>query len=50
MNTSQAIRLGQELDVVRDLVTAVQTSVWTRLLRDFEEAVDFLLVDVDVAR
>lgn len=49
MDTSQAVRLGQKLDVVGDLVPAVQASIWTRLVRDFEEAVDFLLVDADAA-
>lgn len=49
MDTSQAARLCQKLDVVCDLVSAVQTSVFTRLVGDFEKAVDFLLVDADAA-
>lgn len=49
MHTSQAARLCQKLDVVRDLVSAVQTSVFTRLVGDFEQAVDFLLIDADAA-
>lgn len=32
MNTGQAVRLGQKLDVVRDLVSAVQTSIFARLV------------------
>ena len=49
MHTSQAVRLGQKLDVVCDLVAAVQTSIFTRLVGDFEKAVDFLLVETDAA-
>ena len=49
MHTSQAVRLGQKLDVVCDLVSAVQASIFTRLVGDFEKAVDFLLVDTDAA-
>lgn len=49
MNTGQAVCLGQKLDVICDFVSAVQTSIWTRLVRDFEKTVDFLLVDTDAA-
>jgi hypothetical protein len=49
MHTGQAVRLGQELDVVRDLVSAVQASIFTRLVGDLEKAVDFLLVKADGA-
>lgn len=49
MDTSQAVRLGQKLDVIGDLVSAVQTSIFTRLVGDLEEAVDFLLVEADAA-
>ena len=49
MDTSQAVRLGQKLDVVGDLVSAVQASIWTRLVGNFEKAVDFLLVDANAA-
>ena len=49
MNAGQAVGLGQKLDIVCDLVPTVQASVCTRLVRDFEKAVDFLLVDADAA-
>lgn len=49
MHTGQAVGLGQKLDVICDFVSAVQTSIWTRLVRDFEKTVDFLLVDTDAA-
>jgi hypothetical protein len=47
MHASQAVGLGQKLDVIRDLVSAVQASIFTRLVGDFEEAVDLLLVETD---
>jgi hypothetical protein len=49
MDTGQAVGFCQQLDVVRDLIAAVQASVWTWLVRDFEEAVDFLLVNANAA-
>ena len=49
MNTSQAACFGQKLDVVCDLVSAVQTSVFAWLVGDLEKTVDFLLVDADAA-
>ena len=49
MDTSQAVRLGQKLYVICDLVSAVQASIWTRLVGDFEKTVDFLLIDTDTA-
>jgi hypothetical protein len=49
MDTSQAVGFSQQLDVVRDLVAAVQASVWTWLIRDLEKAVDFLLISADAA-
>jgi len=49
MDASQAVRFSQKLDVVRDLVSTVETSVWARLVRNFEQAVDLLLVDTNAA-
>jgi hypothetical protein len=49
MDTGQAVGFCQQLDVVRDLIAAVQASVWTWLVRDLEEAVDFLLVNANAA-
>ena len=49
MNTRQAARFGQKLDIVGDLVPAVQTSVGARLVRDLEQVVDCFLVDADAA-
>ena len=45
----QAVGLGHELDVVRDLVAAVQTAVLAGLVRDLEKAVNLLLVDAHAA-
>ena len=49
MHASQAVGLGQKLDVVCDLVATVQTAVLARLVRDLEKAVDLLLIDTDAA-
>jgi len=49
MHTSQAVCLGQKLDVVCDLVSTVQASIFTRLVGDFEKAVDLLLVEANAA-
>ena len=49
MHASQAVGLGQKLDVVCDLVATVQTAVLARLVRDLEKAVDLLLVDTHAA-
>jgi len=45
MNAGQAVGLGDKLDVVCNLVAAVQTAIRTRLIRDLEKAVNLLLVD-----
>lgn len=49
MNTSQAVGFGQQLDVVSDLISAVQASIGTWLVRDLEKAVDLLLVKTNAA-
>jgi hypothetical protein len=49
MDTSQAVRFGQKLDVICDFVSAVQRSIWTWLVRDLEQTVDLLLVDANAA-
>jgi len=45
----QAVGLGHKLDVVCDLVAAVQAAVLTRLVRDLQKAIDLLLVDAHAA-
>jgi hypothetical protein len=47
MNTGQAVGFGQQLDVVRNLIPTVQTSIWTWLVRDLEKVVDLLLIDTN---
>jgi hypothetical protein len=49
VDTSQAVRFGQKLDVICDFVSAVQRSIWTWLVRDLEQTVDLLLVDANAA-
>jgi hypothetical protein len=46
MDARKAIRLDHQLDVVGHSIPDVKTAVAGRLIRDFEQAVDFVLVDV----
>lgn len=45
MNTSQAVGLGQKLDVIRHTVATVLATVRAGLVGDLEKAVDLLLID-----
>lgn len=47
VHTSQAVCLGDELDVVSHLVSAVEATIRTRLVRDLEKTVDLLLINAD---
>lgn len=49
MNTSQAVSLGQELDVVRHTIATVLAAVRAGLVRNLEKAVDLLLIDANTS-
>ena len=45
MHTGQSIRLDLHLDIIRDPVARVQTSVLTGLITNLQQSVDLALID-----
>lgn len=47
MDASQSVGLDQQLEVVGDLVSRVETAVRARLVRNLKQTIDLLLIEAD---
>jgi hypothetical protein len=47
MHADQPVRLYLHLDIIRNAIAGIQRPVFARLVADFEEFVDGVLVDAD---
>ena len=44
MNANQTTSLDKQLEIIRHLITRVQASIRTRLIRNFKLTIDLVLV------